>query len=155
MIPETVLLTQIILATILGGIIGLERQRNGTPAGFRTHVLVCLGATLFTISSIAFPNASDPSRIAAGIVAGIGFIGAGAIFRARNQVKGITTAAELWVMAAIGIIIGIQYYSTAIITTVLILVIMLIGNKLKHPEDTEKELEELLTTPTIKKKKGK
>jgi len=96
------------LAILLGGLIGLERELHGHPAGLRTHILVCLGSTLLTLTSITISAqmGGDPARIAAQIVAGIGFLGAGAILRDRASVKGLTTAASIWTTAAIGIAIG-------------------------------------------------
>ncbi|MFH1587361.1 MAG: MgtC/SapB family protein, partial [Candidatus Diapherotrites archaeon] len=101
LLPEPELILKLILAVILGGLIGLDRELKGRPAGLRTHVLVCVGATLFTIISMSFMATSDPARIAAGIVTGIGFLGAGAIFRSDDHIKGLTTAADLWVIAAV------------------------------------------------------
>jgi putative Mg2+ transporter-C (MgtC) family protein len=105
------------LAILLGGAIGLERESRGRPAGLRTHILVCLGATIIMIASTqmailsqALPQASriqvDPGRIAAGIVTGIGFLGAGAIIRIGDLVRGLTTAGCIWFVAALGITIG-------------------------------------------------
>ncbi|HSV72916.1 MAG TPA: MgtC/SapB family protein [Chthonomonadales bacterium] len=96
------------LSIILGGLIGLERELHGHPAGLRTHILVCLGSTLLTLTSISVAASfgGDPGRIAAQIVAGIGFIGAGAIIRDRASIKGLTTAASIWTTSAIGIAVG-------------------------------------------------
>lgn len=101
---------------------GLERETIHKPAGLRTHMLVCLGSCLFTIVSIGF--SIDPARIAAGIVAGIGFIGAGTIWADRDKVQGITTAASLWATAAIGLTAGIGDYPLAIIATLLVFIIL-------------------------------
>ena len=98
------------LAAILGMGIGLQRELAGKPAGLRTHGLICMGSTLFTIVSLNFggPAYSDPSRVAAGIVTGIGFLGAGAILRdERGRIAGLTTAASIWSIAGIGIAIGL------------------------------------------------
>ena len=121
---ELEIVFKLILAAFLGGLIGYERQIHKKPAGLRTHTLICIGATLFTIVSISFVGASDPSRIASGIVTGIGFLAAGLIFRAEDHVRGLTTATELWVLAAIGIAIGIGFYYVAIVTTIIVLVIL-------------------------------
>jgi putative Mg2+ transporter-C (MgtC) family protein len=110
-----------LLAIIFGGLIGLQREKHERPAGLRTHSLVCLGATVFTlVSYLGFSGISevDPSRIAAGIVTGIGFIGAGAIFKQGPLIKGITTAASIWISAAIGLALGTRLYYLAIIVTV-------------------------------------
>ncbi len=114
---------QLVLAILLSGIIGWERERRGRPAGIRTHVLICFGATLMMILSRSFgPPNSDPSRIAAQIVSGIGFIGAGTILRQGSIVRGLTTAASLWAVVAIGMTIGMgewRYYLMALIATLL------------------------------------
>ena len=109
-----------LLACICGGIIGYDREKIDRPAGLRTHTLVCLGSTVFTLISYhGFIEGFDPSRIAAGIVTGIGFIGAGVIFRQGIFVRGVTTAASIWVVAAVGIAIGTELYYLAFLTTVL------------------------------------
>src|SRR5690606_42014922 len=105
---------RLFLAALLGGIIGLEREATGKPAGFRTNLLICLGAALITEISIAIahdtalqqPLQADPGRIAAQIVSGIGFLGAGTIMQTRGSVTGLTTAATKWVVAAIGMATG-------------------------------------------------
>jgi putative Mg2+ transporter-C (MgtC) family protein len=116
-------LLSLILAIILGAIVGVERELAHRPAGLRTHMLVSLGACLFTIVSIHF--STDPARIAASVVAGIGFIGAGTIWAERDKVKGITTAASLWATAAIGLTAGINDYPLAIAVTILVCAILL------------------------------
>jgi len=93
------------LAIALGGLIGFERELKHRPAGLRTHMLVSLGATVFTIISLSFDV--EPSRIAAGIVTGIGFLGAGSIIAQKGHIRGITSAATLWVVAGIGLSIGV------------------------------------------------
>jgi putative Mg2+ transporter-C (MgtC) family protein len=98
---------RLVLALLAGGIVGIERERHDRPAGLRTHILVCLGSTLITLISIDMAGESaDRTRIAAQIVTGIGFLGAGTIFRAEGGVRGLTTAAGLWVVAGIGMGIG-------------------------------------------------
>ena len=124
-------LARLLLAAGLGGAIGFERELRDREAGFRTHILVCVGAALFTIvSAYGFRGfltsgdqvvRADPTRIAAQIVTGIGFLGAGAIIRQGLSVRGLTTAATLWVVAAIGIAAGAGYYSGAVIATALTL----------------------------------
>lgn len=106
----------------MGALVGFEREAINKPAGLRTHILVCLGSCLFTIASIGF--SVDPARIAAGIVAGIGFIGAGTIWAEKDKVQGITTAASLWATAAIGLTAGIGDYPLAIVAAVLVFVIL-------------------------------
>src|SRR5947209_1189684 len=122
------------LALGLGALVGAERQRGDRPAGMRTHALVCLGSTVFMlVSAFAFPaftQASggrvDPTRIAAQVVTGIGFLGAGMIFTQRNVTRGLTTAAGLWVVAAIGLGIGAGMYFIASAATILMLVVLAI-----------------------------
>ena len=118
----------IILAVILGFLIGLEREYSGKAAGLRTNVLICLGAAVFTIISRKLGgNQSDSmTRIAAQIVTGVGFLGAGAIIQDRGGVHGLTTAATIWLVASIGMACGAQFYLLAIAST-LIAVIVLIG----------------------------
>lgn len=115
-----------VLAIIFGGLIGLQRERHERPAGLRTHALVCLGATVFTLVSYMGFSSSviDTSRIAAGVVTGIGFIGAGVIFRQGTLVKGVTTAASIWISAAIGLALGTKLYYLAIIVTIIGLIIL-------------------------------
>jgi putative Mg2+ transporter-C (MgtC) family protein len=120
------------LAAVFGGAVGLEREFRERGAGFRTHMLVSLGSALFTLASAyGFRDflvhggslvRTDPTRIAAQIVTGIGFLGAGAIIRQGLSVRGLTTAATLWVVAAIGLTTGAGYYSAAAITTLLVIV---------------------------------
>jgi putative Mg2+ transporter-C (MgtC) family protein len=114
---------QVTLAALLGGIIGIEREWRGRPAGFRTNILISLGSCLFTILSIeGFPvkgNAQDTARIAAQIVSGVGFLGAGALLQTRNKTKGMTTAATIWLVAAIGMAVGVKAYFLAVFTTLL------------------------------------
>jgi putative Mg2+ transporter-C (MgtC) family protein len=111
---------------LLGAIIGLEREFHRQPAGFRTHSLVALGAALFAIiSGYGFTGASaDPTRIAAQIVSGIGFLGAGTILHYRGHIRGLTTAASLWSGAAVGAATGTGLYVLAIVGTILILIIL-------------------------------
>lgn len=116
---------RLILAFILGSIIGLERQRKGGNAGLRTHILVTVGSALIMLTSLYIydiyqgVSGIDPGRIAAGVVTGIGFLGAGAIIRSKEGIHGLTTAASIWVSAAIGLAIGCGYISAAIIVTVI------------------------------------
>ena len=124
-------LLRLALAAVLGGLIGVERELREREAGLRTHLLVALGSALFTIVGaygfrdfLASGEAvvrADPTRIAAQIVTGIGFLGAGAIIRQGFSVRGLTTAATLWVVAAVGLAAGAGYYSAAVITTALVL----------------------------------
>ncbi|MCM8774198.1 MAG: MgtC/SapB family protein [Candidatus Omnitrophica bacterium] len=120
------ILIRIILSFILGGIIGWEREKKKRDAGLRTHILVSLGSTLIMLVSLHIydiysPYANiDPARIASGVVTGIGFLGAGAIVRSAEQIKGLTTAATIWVSSAIGLSVGLGFLSAAIITTAIV-----------------------------------
>jgi putative Mg2+ transporter-C (MgtC) family protein len=143
-LPEWELALRLFLAIALCAAVGLERERLGQVAGMRTHLLVGAGAALFTaVSAYAFapwiqqtPGASptpvDPSRVAAQIVAGIGFLGAGAIITQGVTVRGLTTAATLWVSAAIGMACGIGYYFGAIFITVLVILALLGVRRMRH-----------------------
>ena len=124
---EAEIITKMIVAAILGLAVGLEREWHNKPAGIRTHALVCLGAAIFTVVSIYFIGAQDPSRIASGIVTGIGFLGAGMIFHSRDIVRGLTTAAELWCLAGIGIAVGIGMYMVSFVATIIVLTILVVG----------------------------
>jgi len=102
---------QLSLATLFGGAIGLERELGGKPAGLRTNILICIGSVLYTKLSITMAGGNaDPTRIAAQIVTGVGFIGAGTILHARGAVVGLTSAATIWVVAAIGVALGGAFY---------------------------------------------
>ncbi len=129
MADEIVMALRLLLAAVLGGLIGLQREKTGKPAGLRTHMLICMGATIFTLVSIyGFSGMVDPSRVAAGVVTGIGFIGAGAIiFRTREgYVSGLTTAATIWVVAGIGLAVGSGLYLASAIITAIVLIVLLI-----------------------------
>jgi putative Mg2+ transporter-C (MgtC) family protein len=116
---ELALLAKLILGFIFSAIVGLEREVSLKPAGLRTHILVGLGSTLLTILSLdAFPS-SDRSRVAASIIVGIGFLGAGTIIKTKEKVLGLTTAASLWIVASIGVATGAEYYLLAAVTTIL------------------------------------
>lgn len=133
------LLLRLLLAMGLGGAIGLEREFSDKPAGFRTNILICMGAALFTEMSIliatvsAVPaGAGDPTRIAAQIVSGMGFLGAGTIIQARGSVRGLTTAATLWTVAAIGMTVGAGAYIDAIGATVLVIVVLVVLRRVER-----------------------
>ncbi len=126
------LLLRLVVAVVLGGAIGWEREASGKPAGLRTNILICAGAALFTDLSIRFGGIAiegavrDPARIAAQIVTGIGFLGAGTIIQARGTVTGLTTAATLWVVAGIGMSVGSGSYIEAVGATALVLVVLVL-----------------------------
>jgi putative Mg2+ transporter-C (MgtC) family protein len=125
------------IAILCGGVIGLEREIKGKAAGFRTNILICLGSTLYMILSefvtVRGLNVSfDPTRIAAQVVTGIGFIGAGTIIQSRGSITGLTSAATIWVVAGIGLCIGIGYPITAIIFTMLVLGTLVVLGKFEN-----------------------
>ncbi len=118
---------RILLAVVLGGVVGLERQLSGKPAGLRTNIMICLGSAVFTIISEQMAKPGDSvTRIASQIVTGVGFLGAGAIIRERGGIHGLTTAATIWLVASIGMACGAGFYSLAVISTI-IAIIVLIG----------------------------
>lgn len=127
--------TPIVLAILLGGAIGFERELHGRPAGLRTHMLVCLASTLLIFASRVLPHVPlgdestarivlDPNRLAAGIVTGIGFLGAATVIRAGDIVRGITTGATVWTVAGLGIVIGQGEYAIALVGTVGVIVVL-------------------------------
>ncbi len=121
------ILMRLVLALVLGALIGLERESVEKPAGLRTHTLVTLGAALFTLISKEgfFGSGADPARIASNIVVGIGFLGAGTIWRSGVTVTGLTTAATLWTSAAIGTAVGAGFYLGAVSATALVVVVLI------------------------------
>jgi putative Mg2+ transporter-C (MgtC) family protein len=126
---------RLIMSTILGGIIGIERERRNQPAGLRTHIILCVGSTLmmlvsiFVAHEIGNPENSDPGRIAAQVVSGIGFLGAGAILRFGVSIKGLTTAASLWTTAGIGLGAGAGFYAGSLFATVIIIIALSLLSK--------------------------
>lgn len=150
-IPQEILssfVTKLIAASILGGIIGVERDIHGRAAGLRTNLLVSLGAAVFVLISVKLPQSSagtyqaDPGRLAAQIITGIGFLGAGAIIKSGLTIRGLTTAASLWVTAAIGMCVGAGYYEIALLATFLALFSLVFLNRLEslYSKDTYREL---------------
>jgi putative Mg2+ transporter-C (MgtC) family protein len=133
---------RLLLATILGGVVGIEREHHNHPAGFRTHILVCVGSTLIMlISMYGFEEyihentdhvVSDPARLAAQVVSGIGFLGAGTILVHGGTIKGLTTAASLWVVAGIGLALGSGFYFGAILSTILVLLSLVVLVRLEE-----------------------
>ncbi|NWF81999.1 MAG: MgtC/SapB family protein [Chloroflexi bacterium] len=123
---------RLVVAALLGALVGAEREYSGHAAGLRTNILVAVGACLLTILSIyGFPNdgaqgGRDPGRVAAQIVSGIGFLGAGAVFRDEDRVRGLTTAATVWLVAAIGMAVGVGAGFLAALTTVFTLVVLIV-----------------------------
>lgn len=135
----TVIILKIVLAVLLGGLIGLERESVNRPAGFRTHILVCVGAALVMIISEEIYNQysgltnADPARLGAQVISGIGFLGAGTIIKDGVTVKGLTTAATLWTVSCIGLAIGGGYYAAAIITSIIVYIVLISFNKIDVP----------------------
>jgi putative Mg2+ transporter-C (MgtC) family protein len=118
---------KLLLSLVAGGLVGLNRERHNQAAGFRTHILICVGSTLLMIISIYIPQVyfdfknGDPGRIAAQVVSGIGFLGAGAIIRLGTNIRGLTTAASIWLISAIGLCIGAGLYIIALVTVIIVL----------------------------------
>ena len=121
-LPEDVL--KLLLAILIGGLIGAEREFRDKVAGFRTNIFICVGATLFTIFSIRLGGDREPARIAANIVSGVGFLGAGAILRGTGRIIGLTTASTIWLAAGLGMGIGGGYYIIVISATVIVLIVL-------------------------------
>lgn len=141
---------RIILAVILGGVVGYERERHNRPAGFRTHILVCVGSTLIMmVSAYGFSGQigagfeADPGRIAAGVVTGIGFLGAGTIIQQRGSIRGLTTAASIWVVSGIGLAVGVGFYLGAVLTTVLVLTSLLLLGQIERKIFSRRRLKRL------------
>ena len=124
---------RLLLAAALGAIIGYQRERAGKPAGLRDNILICVGAAVFTITSIyGFGATGDAARVAAGVVAGIGFIGAGAIIRGgEGIVAGLTTAATIWAVAGIGLAAGAGLYLVSAVTAVIVLIVLLLPRRIR------------------------
>ncbi|AEE95477.1 MgtC/SapB family protein [Mahella australiensis] len=144
MFPLTIweMLVRMALACVLGGVVGWEREVVQKPAGFRTHVLVCVGSALTMLISVFMYNRMqtvsaalpDPARLGAQVISGIGFLGAGTIIKEGPNIRGLTTAASLWAVACIGLAIGIGYYSAALASTAFVVIILDVFNRL---EDTK------------------
>jgi len=138
MLNEWVIIFRLVLAAVLSGVVGFEREFHGRAAGFRTHILLCVGTTLIMITSVHIFDVYsgrtpiDPARLAAGVVTGIGFLGAGTIMRYKASVRGLTTAASLWVVTGIGLAVGSGLYFGAIITTALAVITLMLFGRLEH-----------------------
>lgn len=139
-INEIDLTIRVLTAAALGGLVGFEREWSNHAAGLRTHILVCIGSAAIMLLSIygfnQFVNESnvrmDPARLAAQVISGIGFLGAGAIMRDGSKVSGLTTAASIWVVAAIGLCVGAGFLFAAVLTTVIVLISLFVLNKLEN-----------------------
>jgi putative Mg2+ transporter-C (MgtC) family protein len=140
LIDNVQILLRLLLAMLLGGLVGWERERSNHAAGLRTHILVCLGSTLIIMLSIygfsEFANETnirmDPARLASAVITGIGFLGAGTILFTGKSITGLTTAASVWVVAALGLSVGAGFYFAAIVSTILILFTLIVFNKLEQ-----------------------
>lgn len=133
---------RLIIAVVLGSIVGFERARAGKPAGMRTYGMVSLGAALFTVVSLyAFGGTADPARVAAQVVTGIGFLGAGAILQQQGSVQGLTTAAGLWLTAAIGLAVGAGLVLLAVVAVLLVFGLLRFGPRVngRKPGDLDQE----------------
>ena len=129
---ELEMILRLLLAVALGAIIGYQRERAGKQAGLRTHILICVGAALFTVVSIYGFGTADAARVAAGVVAGVGFLGAGAIIRGgEGIVAGLTTAATIWAVAAVGLAAGAGLYLVSTVATVLVFSVLFIPHIVK------------------------
>jgi len=130
MLTDLEVMKRLVLALLLGGLIGLERQAHRREAGLRTHILVCLGSCLIMLTSLYVFDIYnhrapiDPARIAAGVVTGIGFLGAGTIIQDRERIRGLTTAASLWFVSGAGLAIGCGFYLAASFSCVLALIVL-------------------------------
>ncbi|HXB06174.1 MAG TPA: MgtC/SapB family protein [Puia sp.] len=133
---------KLVLAIVLGGLLGAEREYRSKSAGFRTLTLICLGAAIFTIFSQIIGGSGNPDRIASNIVTGIGFVGAGVIFKgdSTSKVNGITTAAMIWVTAALGMAIGAGYLLVAVVATALVLVVLFLFSLVEDRIDRANQL---------------
>lgn len=135
------LLGRLLLAAVLGGVVGFEREVSGKPAGLRTNMLICVGSALFTELSVEITQFGkgtgpgprpDPGRIAAQIVTGIGFLGAGTILRSNGRISGLTTAATVWVVAAVGVAVGARSYAAAVGTTALVMFCLVLLGRMER-----------------------
>jgi len=144
-IPDLRTMTRItlrlVLAAILGGVIGYEREVKASSAGIRTHMLVAVGAALFVLAPLQSGMAiSDISRVLQGIIQGIGFLGAGAIIvrNGQQKIQGLTTAANIWVTAGIGIVVGLGLEATAVLSTLIVLIILAVLPRILSPVNQNK-----------------
>lgn len=121
------MVVRLVLAVVLSGLVGLEREVKGRAAGFRTHILVCVGSTLVMLTGVylaAVDPSVDSTRLGAQVISGIGFLGAGTIIQFRDSVRGLTTAASLWAAAGIGLAVGAGFYAGAVAATLIVLVVL-------------------------------
>lgn len=139
---QIIIIIKVLLAAFYAGLIGLERESRHYAAGFRTHILVCIGATTITSVGLDYFGYSDTfGRIIPGILTGIGFLGAGTIFVSKDKIKGLTTAAGIWTVSMIGMVIGVGYFLSATLVTLLVLVVLklkILENSVSKPKAKEK-----------------
>jgi len=143
---------RIILAGVFGGLIGYEREVKHMPAGFRTHILVCIGSALvMIIAEYMFNNFSgvDPSRLGAQVISGIGFLGAGTIIRDKFKVKGLTTAASLWAVACIGLAVGMGYFYIALVTSIIIFVTLRFLSRVDKANNKKENMAKIKVEATL------
>ncbi len=145
------IILRLLMAVVLGGLIGFERESHNRPAGFRTHILVCSGSALIMmVSAYGFTGQfgegfmSDPGRIAAGVVTGIGFLGAGTIMQQRGSVQGLTTAASIWVVSGVGLAVGVGFYLGSAVTTAFVLISLLLLKRTEKRFFSKRRLKRLL-----------
>lgn len=141
---DLTVIINLFVAFMLGGAIGWIREMEGKTAGLRTHILVTVGSALFMIISgqmVLISGLADPGRIAAGVVAGIGFIGAGCVLQGRDSIRGITSAASIWLAAAVGLASGIGFYVGAVTTTIIALITLRLLRKVKKYIKIDKDSE--------------
>jgi putative Mg2+ transporter-C (MgtC) family protein len=137
MLTDNDMIWRITLSFVLSGLIGFEREVRRHEAGLRTHILVCLGSTLIMLTSLHVfdiyktQGSVDPTRIAAGVITGIGFLGAGTIIRSQDHIRGLTTASTLWVVAALGLSVGCGFYVVSTYVTALVLLVLLFLRRLE------------------------
>lgn len=147
---------KLLLSLVLGGIVGIERKRKGQMAGVRTFALICMGSTLAMIVSAYIPiiynlKVGDPARVAAQVVSGVGFLGAGAILQNKGSIRGLTTAAGIWIVAALGLAIGVGLYLIAIITTAFILFTLVSLEQYEHQVMSERSAKSIqIVTKSLK-----
>ncbi len=146
MLTDAQIVFRLFIGAVLGGLVGIEREKhNKKIAGFRTHIIVCLGSVLVMLVSMHIFEIyggrvqADPARIAAGVITGIGFLGAGTIMRSSESITGLTTAASLWTVAGIGLAVGCGFYVAAYATTVVVLVTLHVLNKLPFEKKRKKD----------------
>lgn len=133
-------LVPLAIAVLLGAIIGIEREIHNKPAGLRTNILICLGAATFIIiSQRVHPDTNALSRVLAGILTGVGFIGGGAVLRDRTNIYGVTTAATIWLVTSIGIACGMRFYDIAVVVTLISLLILVVLSPLDKKIHKSKE----------------